>query len=188
MEGPRNHKYLNHLRNTNNYDELEIIIDQGRALEMFGMYTVLEWVILKGEHRLFRRILEKHGLQIMDTTYCTLLLRIGASYDTAPYKTYALFEMVEMLLDAGCGAMCDIFPDYEDDDHHDEYLPRYKTCWTMLQVAWEDSIDSKRDGITAAVWCFQAIRSADGLEELLGERMQAGSTWDYEPPMKRGRF
>jgi hypothetical protein len=47
--------------------------------------------------------------------------------------------------------------------------------------------------ITTAVWSLRTIRSAaggatDGLEEVLGERMQAESAWEYEPKIKRTKY
>ncbi len=61
-----------------------------------------------------------------------------------------------------------------------------------LADIYRNSFDAQKEAVRATSWCLKTIRSAggatDGLEETVGKRMQAESTWEYEPKIKRTKY
>lgn len=180
-------QYLESLFADENYDVMYKMVDEGRAFDQFydddGFpYTLLSEAMFWWNIKVFRRIIRRHGTDIMhkpcmglnETAWETLIRFTADKCDWVVRRNMS--AMVEVLLDAGDPIV--IAEVYKHDVFKDSY------------DVWCESRDAQQDAAHAIVWCLKAIKplGADGLEEEVCERMQCVSVWDYEPKIKRGRF
>jgi hypothetical protein len=183
----RGSQYLESLFADENYDVMYRMVDEGRALDPFHdddgfPYTLLSESMFCWDIKVFRRIIRRHGTEIMhkpcmglnETAWETLIRFAADKYNWLVKRNMS--AMVEVLLDAGDPIV--IAEAYKHDFFKDSY------------DVWWESRDAQQDTVSATVWCLKAIRAngADGLEEEVCKRMQCVSVWDYEPKIKRGRF
>ncbi len=175
--------YVHDLFDKKDYHTLEYVLhplDRFVFNESGGWGTLLFWAMFDDETRLFQYIISTHGIQIMEEE---------AEEDESGWE--ALFRLLH---EAGCGdrqkmALFEILLD-EDAEVAEARIEEDEWTDLYLSSAWGVSQHEKRRALPAAVWCCKAIRSegADGLEETLGKRLQAASTWDWEPKMKRCKY
>jgi hypothetical protein len=176
------------------YDVLIPMIEQGRSLEHchyeddHGAWeTLLFLCMFRTDYVIFRHILQRHSVSILEHVCNTLngdetgwVVIVRLLEEAGTYKCIERYGvLLEIALDTG---------EIDDTDVIDYELDRTGAIiWK-----WNHSRDAKIESIRTAVWCCQAVRDAygvaDGLGEPLGKRMQAASTWDYEPKIMRGRF
>jgi hypothetical protein len=184
--------------NSKNYDVLNRLIDSGRALERVysrhaGEYweTVLSESINQGDIPTFRRIIELYGADVLKNAISSPgltgfdVLAIALDNGTMWSEERVVEVMLEIVLDTLDG----------DDDMVHKFL-RSKDFRHIANVFYE-SHWNRVEHVASTVWCLQTIHSAsletntsiaDGLEETVGKRMQAESTWEYEPKIKRTKY
>ena len=173
-----------------NYDVLNRLIDSGRALERAYLRhhgetywdTVLSESIDQGDIPTFRRIIERYGADVLTNVISSHELtgfdKLGIALDNG--IMWSEERVVEVMLEIVLDTL-----DGDDDIVHKFF--RSKELRHIASVFYE-SHWNRIEHIAATMWCCQTIRDADGLAELLGDRMQAESTWEYEPKIKRAKY
>jgi len=180
--------YVEKLFRDKDYATLETYSDPLQHLwRPEGWMTLVSQSIWELDHRMFRFIIQKHGVGVMDAPVRDWEGAIETGYEyldaitdencSCGHRNYMIFY--EILLEEGA-------------DDEDLFRDR-NSAFTILGDAWWDSTNCKKDTISAVAWSWETIRNApwscaDGLAELVGERMQAESTWEYEPKIKRARY
>lgn len=152
------------------------------ADDRFGWSTLLFRTMIEDNVRVFRHFISTYGIQIMDE-------QVGESGDEDGWQ-----GLWRIMYEGGSGirpkmALYETLLD--EDGTADKKMKDYDGIVDLHVInPWRVSNDQKRKSLSAAVWCCKAIRSfgADGLEEVLGKRLQAASTWDWEPKMKRCKY
>jgi hypothetical protein len=151
-----------------------------------GWMTMVSQSIWELDHHMFRYIIQKHGVGVMDELVCDWEGTTETGYEyldvitdtncSCGHREYMIFY--EILLEQGA-----------DEEH---LFRGRNSAFTILSDVWWDSVNNKEDALTAVAWICETIRHAygvaDGLAELVGERMQAESTWEYEPKIKRAKY
>lgn len=192
--------------NSKNYDVLNRLVDSGRALERVysrhdGEYweTVLSESINQGDIPTFRRIIELYGAGVLKNAISSPgltgfdVLAIALDNGTMWSEERVVEVMLEIVLDTLDG----------DDDMVHKFLR--SGCFRHIASVFYESHWNRVEHVAATVWCLKAIRdrgirrgiaatkrlecgATDGLEETVGKRMQAESTWEYEPKIKRAKY
>ena len=181
----RTTKYVDKLFRRKDYYTLEHVLHPLDQFvdDLYGGCTLLLLTMIEDNTRVFRHIISTYGTQIMDEKTCETgdedgweaLRRLMYEGRSGVRPKMALYEI---LLDEDAATEAKI------KRHGDDLTNLY------LKKPWRISKKCKRRSIQATVWCCKAICSfgADGLEEALGKRLQAASTWDWEPKMKRCKY
>jgi hypothetical protein len=181
----RSTDYVLELFEKEDYHTLENVLhplDRFESTTQNNRWCTLLMVTMSLENtRVFRHFITTYGITIMN-------------YDVSEYEESAWQALLRFLYEGGPGyrplmALYEILLD-EDAAVAESKIAEMEITSYYLSTPWCDSKHNKKKALPAAVWCCKAIRSegADGLEEVLGKRLQAASTWDWEPKMKRCKY
>ena len=184
---------VQHLFHVQDYTRLRALVDEGKALHKFCYRadnpnwwgTILGFAVIEKDAFMFQYIVQTCGAWMLSISVDS---GIGNGYwalhqmlanDDGTYANKRKAEvMVEIALEQGGTAV------YED--------MRGMVRLRYIADIYRNSCDARCSSIAAIVWCCQAIREAhglaDGLGELLRERMHAESVWEYEPKIKRAKY
>jgi hypothetical protein len=187
---------VQHLFHVKDYKQLEALIDEHgedivvkqlhmRQYSMKPCYTILGYAMIEHDVHMFEYILRTCGCIVLwyaasgdgGSLFCLMDREMRNAY--SKQITRSLEIMIEIALD--------LFG-----------FRVYNSFYKMLSLRYlaenfRYSHATQTLTITTAVWSLRTIRSAaggatDGLEEVLGERMQAESAWEYEPKIKRTKY
>jgi hypothetical protein len=182
---------VQHLFHVRDYTRLKALVDEGKAIHRF-LYradnpnwwgTILGFSAIEKDVVMFRYIVETCDVSVLCGTVvdssvgtCFWIMNQIMGHDPRSETKRTLEVMVEIALEHHG---MNVFPQVRG-------MPRLR----YLGYIYYNSLGARTVAVTAAVWCCQAIRAsgADGLGELLGERMQAESAWEYEPKIKRTKY
>ena len=180
---------VQHLFHVQDYNRLRALVDEGKALHKFCYRadnpnwwgTILGFAVIEKDAFMFQYIVQTCGAHMLSVSVDS---GIGNGYwalhqmlanDDGTYADKRKVEvMVEIALEHGGTAV------YED--------MRGMVRLRYIADIYRNSHDAQVNTVAAAVWCCRTIRVADGLAELVGERMQAESTWEHEPKIKRAKY